>query len=134
MLTTIPPRGLPLPVARDFFFQLCSALAYCHGNKVSPLFLFPPLFFSFSHFLSSSFLVSNKNLPQQIIHGDMKPENVLVRLDNRIKVIDFGFSHVVDGNPLTVCCLFPFYPSFLSRFCIYLSLGYGWNTSLFSSL
>ena len=38
----------------------------------------------------------------QVIHGDLKPENILVRSDGRVKLIDFGFSHIVTGEPLHV--------------------------------
>ena len=34
----IPAKGMTEPVARRLFFQLCSAVAYCHSNNVSFLF------------------------------------------------------------------------------------------------
>jgi len=71
LLSLVPQGGLKEQVAKDYFFQLCSAIAYCHSNN--------------------------------IIHGDLKPENILIRsTDSRIKLIDFGFSHFVTGEPLKI--------------------------------
>jgi serine/threonine protein kinase len=95
LLRCIPPGGMEDDVARGFFFQLCSAVAFCHANNVCHF----PL--SLSH--TSSLLLSNA-LAAQVIHGDLKPENILVReRDSRLKLIDFGFSHVVGpGEKLEV--------------------------------
>jgi serine/threonine protein kinase len=51
LLRWIPDEGLPADVARPLFFQLCSAVAYCHSHNVI-------LFFEMIHTLplsSSSF-------------------------------------------------------------------------------
>ena len=37
--------------------------------------------------------------PKQAIHRDLKPENVFVVPGNTIKVLDFGISRLLDGNP-----------------------------------
>ena len=34
LLRSIPPGGLGEEKAKDFFFQLCSAVAFCHSNNV----------------------------------------------------------------------------------------------------
>ena len=34
LLRSIPPGGLREEKAKDFFFQLCSAVAFCHSNNV----------------------------------------------------------------------------------------------------
>ncbi len=34
LLGLIPQGGLPEEVAKDYFFQLCSAVSYCHANNV----------------------------------------------------------------------------------------------------
>jgi hypothetical protein len=42
LLRTVPPGGMPENTAKDFFFQLCSAVSFCHANNVhtsSPLLL-----------------------------------------------------------------------------------------------
>mmetsp|Transcript_27917 Transcript_27917/g.38781 ORF Transcript_27917/g.38781 Transcript_27917/m.38781 type:complete len:757 (-) Transcript_27917:128-2398(-) len=33
-----------------------------------------------------------------VIHGDLKPENILVDSQNNVKIIDFGFSHIVKNE------------------------------------
>ena len=37
-----------------------------------------------------------------IIHGDIKPENILIGNDFTIKLIDFGFSQIVEDNDYTI--------------------------------
>src|SRR3954465_2079030 len=37
-----------------------------------------------------------------ILHRDVKPENIMIRGDGIVKLMDFGISHMVDLNPLTV--------------------------------
>src|SRR5262245_21097412 len=37
-----------------------------------------------------------------ILHRDVKPENVMIRSDGVVKLMDFGISHMVDLEPLTV--------------------------------
>jgi serine/threonine protein kinase len=34
LLRSIPRGGLPEDVAKGFFFQLCSAVSFCHANNV----------------------------------------------------------------------------------------------------
>jgi hypothetical protein len=34
LLRTVPPGGMKEDLAKDFFFQLCSAISYCHANNV----------------------------------------------------------------------------------------------------
>jgi serine/threonine protein kinase len=60
LIRIVPPGGLSQDIAKDLFFQLCSAVAYCHANNVRaaiPSFLSPfsllslfPLFLSLSPF------------------------------------------------------------------------------------
>ena len=119
LLSIIPEKGLAENLAKNLFFQICSAVVYCHANNVScfsllPFFLFFLFFFFLIAFLFFSFP------PQfffQVIHGDLKPENILVStVDGRVKLIDFGFAHIVkEGVPLrvclTTCIFFPFVAS-----------------------
>ena len=42
LLRSIPPGGLKEETAKDFFFQLCSAVSFCHSNNVC--------LFDFDHF------------------------------------------------------------------------------------
>jgi 5'-AMP-activated protein kinase catalytic alpha subunit len=37
LLRSVPPGGLKEDLARDYFFQLCSAVSFCHSNNVSSL-------------------------------------------------------------------------------------------------
>jgi serine/threonine protein kinase len=94
LLRSITPGGLKEEVAKDYFFQLCSAISYCHSNNVCA----NCDFFLFFSILTQSF---------QVIHGDLKPENILIRdKDHRLKLIDFGFSHIVKpGEHLEVLLL-----------------------------
>jgi serine/threonine protein kinase len=48
LLDVIPPGGLQEAEAKDFFFQLCSAVAYCHANSVRISFFLDSVFFVFS--------------------------------------------------------------------------------------
>lgn len=40
LLGTIPAGGLREEMAKDIFFQLSSAVSYCHSNGVNPVILF----------------------------------------------------------------------------------------------
>ncbi len=46
LLKLVPRGGMPEDTAKDFFFQLCSAVAFCHSHNVR----------DFSVFLSSSLI------------------------------------------------------------------------------
>jgi serine/threonine protein kinase len=35
LLRSVPPGGMKEELARDYFFQLCSAVSFCHSNNVS---------------------------------------------------------------------------------------------------
>jgi len=49
---------------------------------------------------------------QNIAHRDLKLENILVDSDNRIKIIDLGFSQFIKpGDKLNVYCGTPSYMS-----------------------
>ena len=47
---------------------------------------------------------------EKIVHRDMKLENVLINNENRVKIIDFGFS-VKSDKKLSFCCGTPHYMS-----------------------
>jgi serine/threonine protein kinase len=34
----------------------------------------------------------------QVLHGDIKPENILLRKDRRLKLADFGFSQILSPD------------------------------------
>jgi serine/threonine protein kinase len=75
----------------------------------------------------------------QVIHGDLKPENILIReKDNRLKLIDFGFSHIVKpGERLEVWHSFGeanACPKLFLSFSFYLSLFLFLSFSLSLSL
>ncbi|VDP02436.1 unnamed protein product [Soboliphyme baturini] len=44
-----------------------------------------------------------------IVHRDVKPENLLFDKNNKIKIIDFGFSTFCSGSPLSTFCGTPPY-------------------------
>jgi serine/threonine protein kinase len=58
--------GLPLATARRYFRELAAALAACHR-------LDPPL-----------------------MHGDLKPDNVLIDRSQTVRLVDFGWSRPID--------------------------------------
>jgi serine/threonine protein kinase len=51
LLKAIPHGGLKEDDAKDFFFQLCSAVSYCHSNNVRAILSFAFSFLSFPFFL-----------------------------------------------------------------------------------
>ena len=62
LLGLIPRGGLKEDVAKDLFFQLCSAVSYCHANNVcDKIFLLSP--FSFFFFFLFLLKISPKSLP-----------------------------------------------------------------------
>ena len=38
---------------------------------------------------------------QGIIHGDLKPDNIMMKDDSRIAIIDFGFASTEQDQPMT---------------------------------
>ena len=64
--------------------------------------------FFFYQIINGVEYLHNKN----IVHRDMKPENLLLNQNNIIKIIDFGLSNYYDdGNLLSTLCGSPFYSS-----------------------
>mmetsp|Transcript_37667 Transcript_37667/g.97417 ORF Transcript_37667/g.97417 Transcript_37667/m.97417 type:complete len:412 (+) Transcript_37667:71-1306(+) len=55
-------------LAAQYFYEVCDALRYLH------------------------------NLPEKVIHRDIKPENVLLDKEGHVKLADFGWSNVMEGN------------------------------------
>ncbi|GFH59683.1 hypothetical protein CTEN210_16159 [Chaetoceros tenuissimus] len=75
-------KSLPRTEARRYFQEIASAIGYFHEKK--------------------------------ICHRDLKLENILLYKDHRtglqfVKIVDFGFSHVLNGDKLTTACGSPFF-------------------------
>lgn len=49
-----------------------------------------------------------------VIHRDIKPENILVDRSDRLKISDFGVSHVYSGEKDDVCRMTAGTPAFLA--------------------
>ncbi len=49
-----------------------------------------------------------------VIHRDMKPENVMIRPDGRVKLMDFGIARISEGTNLTVTGSVMGSPAFMS--------------------
>ena len=61
-------------------------------------------------YMEKIFKAVNHCHAQGIVHRDIKPDNVMVAKNNRIKLIDFGLSAVVNkGNKLGEVCGTPHY-------------------------
>lgn len=65
--STWQPRWMTFLRKRDWSIQLCTALLYLHERK-----------------------------PEQVIHRDVKPSNLLLHADGRVKLSDFGIARLVD--------------------------------------
>mmetsp|Transcript_55150 Transcript_55150/g.129120 ORF Transcript_55150/g.129120 Transcript_55150/m.129120 type:complete len:391 (-) Transcript_55150:155-1327(-) len=60
--------------ARKYFFETCEALDYLH------------------------------HLPEKVIHRDIKPENILLDAEDHIKLADFGWANLLQGNVRDTFC------------------------------
>ncbi len=62
---------LPVDELLNIFMQILEAISYAHGQ------------------------------PQQIIHRDLTPDNVMIKPDGRVKILDFGISKTLQWRNLT---------------------------------
>lgn len=63
--------ALPIPRSLDIFMQVARAIAYAH------------------------------NLKNQIIHRDLSPDNIMIRPDNIVKIMDFGIAKTIGSERVT---------------------------------
>ncbi len=63
--------ALPIPKAIDIFMQVARAIAYAH------------------------------NLKNQIIHRDLSPDNIMIRTDGVVKIMDFGIAKTIGSERVT---------------------------------
>ena len=92
-----PPGGIGESVARKYFRDVVAGLSYLHNhvrsctnlyaynhNFVEKTESFPLFWFPLTAYRQCSMY------PQNVIHGDIKPENLLISGDGSIKICDLG--------------------------------------------